>query len=233
MQHCADLSSIESRALRENDFVLINFPGQGVLPLRITAKDFTWYDYPEVGGSAVSGSIASDGFIDYARLPISAFSILNAFKVENRNRILQMFYGVRPGPVRVYLGYPLEQTRGNLETRKVSTRSPFGYVSGWQSPLLSPNRVTETWVPFNIDVGFAFWNPAADSAVIRFGVYLYRYEHEVLKDPELVRNLVNGQPARIITLGGVENLTYNVKDNYGISPVPLGATREQVRKALA
>lgn len=222
-----DLSDVKTRLLEENYLLALYFPTKGIVPLRILQRDVSNYLYNEVG------IIASDEYKTYARLPISAENIDNLLVSKHKDVVLQLFYGIRPAVIRSYLGYPLEQSRRNLEVRVVPTKSRFGYVDGFQSPLGKPSIESETWIPYNIEVGFAWYNPSPESEYIHTLLNINRYKVSVLRNPGIISKVLDGtQRCRIATLGGLEPVDFNFREVYDVDPIPLEATAREIQSAV-
>lgn len=220
--------SIESHTLLENQRLLLMFPGKGIIPLKILQKDYREYLYEELG------PIGADEWKSHARLDISAENVDNLLEVKNKDRVYQVFYGISPSALRAYLGYPLEQSRGELDTINVASKSKFGYIDGFKSPIDNPSPDTELFIPYNLDVGFGWYNPLTYGIPEpRIDLRIYRYKTKLIKDVELISNLLSGRYAsRIATLGGLTSFSYDHKDVWGINPIPLGSTSSQISNIL-
>jgi hypothetical protein len=226
-----DISRIEPHFIKENQLVGLGFPDQGYVFFRINGIEDVVYDnYTES-----PGAIAADTYEDAARLPIDEFSIDNLLRVENCDHLYQVFMGWQPGGIRRYLAYPFESLRGSLDVKRVYTKSPFGYIEGFESPPNQPSPKTEMWIPKDIDVGFAWWNPLSASETVQIDILIRRLDVSVIRDSDTVDRILKGtQPCKLKSLGGIAgSMDYGAKRLLDVDFVKLGATRGEIEAALA
>jgi hypothetical protein len=225
-----DISRIEPRFLRENQLAALGFPGQGYLFCRCTGVEEIDYHYDEV-----PGTIAANTWADSARLTMSTYSIDNLLRVENCNHVYQVFMGWRPGAVRQYLYYPFDTPRRNLDVKNVYTKSPFGYIEGFESEYDMPSPKTELFIPKDVEVGFAWWNPLPEPVDVEVNILIRRMTVDFLRDVDIVEKiLTNKQPCRLVSPGGIgTDVGFRPRDVLNIDLVPLGSTRSQIEAALA
>lgn len=226
-----DISRIEPHFIKENQLVGLGFPDQGYIFFRINGIEEVVYDnYTES-----PGAVAADTYADAARLPIDEFSIDNLLRVENCDHLYQVFMGWQPGVIRRYLAYPYESLRGSLDVKRVYTKSPFGYIEGFESPSNQPSPKTELWIPKDVDVGFAWWNPAPVSETVQIDMLIRRLDVSVLRDVDLVDRILKGsQPCKLVSLGGIAGtMDYGAKRLLDVNYVTLGATRGEIEAAIA
>uniref|UniRef100_A0A6M3LZ90 Uncharacterized protein n=1 Tax=viral metagenome TaxID=1070528 RepID=A0A6M3LZ90_9ZZZZ len=224
-----DTSRIENRFLKENQLLGLGFPGQGYIFMRCTGAESIFYEYDES-----PGAVAANTQEDASRLPISAYSIDNLLRVEDCDHIYQVFMGWKPGAVRQYLYYPYETARRNLDVKRISTKSPFGYMDGFESPYDSPSPETEMFIPKDIDVAFAWWNPLGESVTVEEHLLIRRLKMDYLRDADLIERILKGtQPCRITTLGGIgDSFDYKSRKLLDIDFVKLGASRADIEYAV-
>jgi len=225
-----DISRIKDRFLKENQLVGLNFPGQGYIFYRATGVETIYYEYDES-----PGSIAANTQEDAARLPMSAYSIDNMLRVENCDHLYQVFMGWKPGAVRQYLYYPYETARRNLDVKRIYTKSPFGYIDGFESPYDCPSPDTEIFIPKDVDVAFAWWNPLSESVTVEEHILIRRMQVDIIRDSDLIEKILKGtQPCRLVTLGGIDSsFDYDAKSILDVGFVKLGATRSEIEEAVA
>lgn len=234
-----DYSRIKDLFLRENYLLALNFPVDGIVPLRVLAREFVEYKYQAVsasgeGARTTTGTVAADTQVDAARLTLSTFNLDNVLRVLDCNHVYQVFMGIRPSAIRRYLYYPLEKSRGNLDVKPVFSKSPFGYIDGFESPYDAPSEQSEIWIPKNIDVGFSWYNPLTAAAQIDLNILIVDYLVKVVRDADIVEDVIRGKtPARIATLGGVDQIRYNARDVYNTDLIPFDSTRDDIESALA
>ena len=225
-----DTSNIESRFLKENQLLGLGFPGQGYVFMRCTGVETIFYEYDES-----PGAVAANTQEDALRLPMSAVSIDNLLRVEQCDHIYQVFMGWKPGAVRQYLYYPYETARRNLDVRRIYTKSPFGYIDGFESPYDRPSPETEMFIPKDIDVAFAWWNPLGVSATVEEHLCIRRLKVDFLREPDLIERILKGtQPCRITTLGGIgDSFDYKAKKLLDVDFVKLGASHDEIEDAVS
>lgn len=225
-----DVSNISDRFLKENQLLGLGFPGQGYVFFRCTGLEEVFYEYNES-----PSTVAADTFEDASRLGIAAYKIDNLLRVEKCDHIYQVFMGWKPGAVRQYLYYPYETARRNLDVKRIYTKSPFGYIDGFESPYDKPSMESEIFIPKGVEVAFAWWNPLSAAVTVEEHLLIRRLEVDILRDADLVERIMKGQqPCRITTLGGVgDSFNYPVRDALDIGFVKLGSSRSEIESAVA
>lgn len=233
-----DTSRINHLFLKENYLLALNFAESGILPLRVIAREMIEYKYQAVsktneGAAGTTGTVAADTFVDSARLTHNTYNLDNIIRVTNCNHVYQIFFGIKPSAIRQYLYYPSEKSRRNLDEKPIYNKSPFGYVDGFESPYDSPSEETEVWIPKGVDVGFAWHNPLSSAEQIDIKMLINRYLIKVVRDPDTVEGILKGKtPARIATLGGIDQFEYNARGVFGADLIPLDADRTAIEAAL-
>jgi len=227
-----DFSKIEPYFLKENYLIALLFPGRGVVAFRVLEADWADYIYEELGSFGV------DEWKEPARLNISAEDIKNVLEIDFSDRLYQVFYGISPATLRSYMGYPVETLIRNLEMQRIPYRAKFGYIDGFKSPFSAPAPRTETFIPENVNVGFAWWNYGAegiDESLI--SLVINRYRITPIRNVPLLTNILNrqgeGRRCRIVTLGGIEtSIDYNFRKTWDIDPIPLTANTSVINAAV-
>jgi len=226
-----DISRIEPFFIKENQLVGLGFPDQGYVFWKINGIEEVPYDnYTES-----PGTIAADTYADAARLPMAEFSIDNLLRVEDCDHLYQVFMGWQPGGIRRYLAYPYESLRGSLDVKRVYTKAPFGYIDGYESPSDQPSPRTDLWIPKDIDVGFAWWNPLSTSEDVQSDMLIRRLDVSVIRDVDLIDRILKGtQPCKLKSLGGIAgSMDYNAKRLLDVGYITLDATRGEIEAAIA
>lgn len=226
-----DISRIEPHFIKENQLVGVGFPDQGYIFFRINGIEEIMYDnYTESPGTMVANA-----YSDSSRLPVSADSLDNLLRVENCDHLYQVFMGWQPGGIRRYLAYPYESLRGSLDVKRIYTKAPFGYIEGFESPPNQPSPKTELWIPKDIDVGFAWWNPLSSTETVQIDMLIRRLNVSVIRDADLVDRILKGsQPCKLVSLGGISGtMDYNARRLIDVDYIKLGATRVEIEAALA
>jgi len=226
--------TIDELQLLENYLLALNFPDKGIVPFRILTKEQIVWDPYVIKYSSTVTPFEANGWKDSAKIghPTDT-SIDNILEIDNKLHLYQLFYGIRQSDVRAYLSYPEGKTRRNLDIKAVSSRADFGYVDGSMSPYDDPKPVSEVWIPKDLDIGFAWYNRASVEQEIYVKWVLNLYGVELIKDVDLVEKMLKRKvECRIATLGGVDSFIYDAMVVWGVAPIPLTATREEIAKAL-
>ncbi|RKY40762.1 MAG: hypothetical protein DRP85_07985 [Candidatus Makaraimicrobium thalassicum] len=226
-----DITRIEPRFIKENQLVGLGFPDQGYVFWKVHSIENIFYEnYTESPGTLAAGE-----FDDPARLPMDAYSIDNLLRVESCDHLYQVFMGWSPGVIRRWTAYPFENTRGNLDVKAVYTKSPFGYIDGYESPSTAASPQSELWIPKDIDVGFAWYNPTNVSEDVMINMLIRRISVRIIRDADLVEKILKGtQPCRLVTLGGISgSIEYRSRQMLDVGMVSLDATRDEIEAALS
>lgn len=236
-----DYSRVQHLFLKENFLLGLNFPGierGGILPLRVLGREIVEYKYQAVsitneGARSTTGTVAADTQVDSSRLTLSTFNLDNVLRVTDCNHVYQVFMGIKPSAIRQYLYYPFEKSRRGLDIKPIFSKSPYGYVDGFESPYNYPSEQTEIWIPKGVDVGFAWHNPLNSAEQIDINLLILKYLVKVVRDADTVDNILKGRtPARIATVGGLDDMEYDARNVFNAELVPLDSEREKIESAI-
>lgn len=224
-----DTSRIEPKFVKENHLLGLGFPGQGYVFMRATGIEPIYYEYSES-----PGSVAAETQEDSARLPIAAYNIDNLLRVESCDHVYQTFMGWKPGAVRQYLYYPYETARRNLDVKRIYSKSPFGYIDGFESEYDRPSPDTEVFIPYKVEVAWAWWNPLKASVDVEEHILVRRMMVDIQRDADLIERILRGvQPCRFVTLGGIgDSFGYDSRKYMDIDLIKLGASRAEIDEAV-
>lgn len=243
-----DLNRIERHILRENYLMLLGFPtkdNKGYIPLRVMGRELFYYEYDprqeaqittKVPPGAGINGINDLGFITPTRLSSQYLTgkPYNVFYVKDYDQVLQLFYGIAPSALRVYLEAPASVGQKNLDIdRWANNKLQFGYIDGFDSPLLNPSPQSELIIPPELDFAIGYGNPlpVMMDPLIQFVVN--RLQVAIVSDPTLVEKMLDGRaPAAIKTIGGLASFTYSTKKVYGIDTIPLDASLQEIATTL-
>lgn len=233
-----DTSRVEHLFLKENYLLGLNFPVDGIIPLRILAKEVINFSYQAVtktneGSITTTGTIAADTQVDSSKLSFNAYNIDNIIRVLDCAHIYQMFVGIKPSAIKQYLYYPAESAQKGLDQKPIFSKSPYGYIDGFESPYDKPSPQTEMWIPKGIDVGFSWYNPLSTAEQVDLNLLIVKYLVKVVRDGDIVEGMIKGNtPMRIATIGGLDGVNYNPRPIFGTDLIPFDAPREDIDAAL-
>jgi hypothetical protein len=242
-----DVSRITPHLIRDNDLVLLSFP-DGFIPIRALKTEFFNFLYDPLAEGMLADEVEASTSTDYARnigfvtpsLPksgIIAAQPTNVFRIDKPSEILQIFFGIAPSYVRVFIAIPSERSQKNLPVTLWSKAyATAGYIDGFTSPLLYPAPESEIVLVYGIDPGFGFGNILYEKVRPLLWFYVNRVKLGVVRDPELVSEMLEkrgrGEKAMVKTIGGFTEFSYKYVDTFGINPIPAGATRSEVASIL-
>ena len=248
-----DTTRIEKWLIKENWLILMGFPtsgGQGYVPLRCIAREQFYWMYDPIQEGQISANVPADANIGLStnngindlgfqipQMPGSQYMTgkpNNAFWVTNTDILYQLFMGIAPSILRIFLEAPAATGQRNPDIDHWgANRAQFGYIDGFDSPLMFPSATSELVIPpqFNIAIGYGNPGPQTVNPLLYFTTN--KLKVEVVKDPYLVDAMLQGKvPVSIKTIGGLSSYSYNVENIYGIDPIPLGSSLQQIASAL-
>jgi hypothetical protein len=245
-----DLSEIDKQLFKENWLLLLGFPQpapvyRGYIPLRVVAREFYYFEYDPRQEGQLSGQIAGgtgvNGITDQTFIVPTRISSqyltgkpFNVWQIQDNSKMYQLFMGISPGAVRVFLEQPATVGQNELEIdRWAANRLEFGYIDGFDSPLLKPSARSELLVTPQIDFALGYSNPIPKAIDPLLLFYVNHLQVAVVNDLDLVMAMLQGKvPVAIRTVGGLTSYNYPADQVYGISPIPLGANKPTVAALL-
>jgi hypothetical protein len=242
-----DISLIEPVMLRENYLVFLIFPAPekpGFIPLRVLQRELLFYQYDPVKEGVISNVPASTstdgitnlGFVIPQRSGSNKIGTqpINVLRVTEKSHLYQVFVGIDPPQLRLYVAMPPERQQKSIDILFWSVGySSFGWIDGFTSPIDAPSPLTEIIIPPDLDVAFGFANPLPVPVHPLLLFVVNRLRVGVVRDVETIVNVLEGRkPAALKTVGGLNEFPYNTKEYYGISPIPLDATRSEITRIL-
>jgi hypothetical protein len=244
-----DKSRIEKYFLKENYLLLLGFPGadrgEVYVPLRVIAREYFEFMYDPIqegqistkvpAGSGANG-ISDLGFISPTRLG-SVFLTgkpFNAFYIKDTDQVYQMFFGISPSALRIFLEAPSSTGQRDLDIdRWANSKLQFGYIDGFDSPLLYPSPESELMIPPQFDFSLGYGNPLPEAVSPLLLFLVNRLKVALVLDVQLVERMLAGSvPVAIKTVGGLSTYTYNIPNVYQIQGIPLDASRQEIAAAL-
>ena len=236
------LVRIDKHIVKENYNVGCGFK-DGWIFFRVTHRELypLLYDLiaeiPDVFGAGVT-EMAAGKYVTTVELKSDTLAATNIWKVTEKDHMYQLFYGMSPGVLRMFPAYPRETEINQLDVGlHLPTYPIFGFIDGFESPLDKPSPRSQLFIPYGPLVGWAFYNyaPYPIQPMIRFIVN--RLKVETIKDVDLVMKILERRvECTFATIGGIDapwgTSKENYKDWWGVLPVSLLATREEVARAL-
>ena len=150
------------------------------------------------------------------------------------NKIIQLFRGIYPPQLRMFMQYPEGVPRGRLSDISMPatpTALSQGYLNGYMSPHANPTDLGQLFVLKDMKIFFAWYNPepAVDwlsnsfylkpelmLQMRRFSVKPYCPE----KDAKQIEQMFSGQRRCTFWSPGIDPFAYSLLSNYDIEPVP-------------
>jgi len=239
------LERLDKVIVRENHNVGLGFK-DGYVFFRVTHRELFPFDYDlfaEISGFAGAGTseMTAAQYITAKELKSETLAATNIFKVDNKDHVYQLFFGVSPSVLRVFSAYPRETEINQLDVGvHSSSYVVFGFIDGFESPLNKPSPRSQVFVPYGPLIGFAFYNYAPYSIKPMMRFIVNRLKVETIKDVNLIMKILQGRvQCTWATIGGIDSPwgpTTGPKGNYrqwwSVDPIDLLATREEVASAV-
>lgn len=241
-----DVSRIIPHMLRLNDIALLSFP-EGVIPIRVVEREFFNYLYDPVREGQiglVSESWSDDGVKgvsfktpEFLKSGIIAAQPINVLRVTQPSLLYQVFFGVAPSYVRLFIAIPSTAAQRSLDIIKWSEAyAAAGYIDGFVSPLLYPSPDSELILPYGIDPAIGYANIIREIIHPLIMFYVNKLRIGVVTDVDLVMEMLEkrdrGRDAPIKIVGGMTRFDYPYREVFKVAPIPIGATKEEVARRL-
>lgn len=199
--------SHENLWLNEGYYLLLWFK-EGYVPVRITGREWANLKPYSLGNVAATSNLGAwDTIIDA--------NSRRYFEPYNEDLFYHIFWGVNKPKARMYVQYPPRENIGNVLSIDRSITGDIGYISGDDSPYDGPYSVkTELFSVKERYPAFEAYNPLTDTLTnLLLAAEYMKYSYEILKDRNLVRELILGQrPARKYTMGRIDPKSMSVPD---------------------
>lgn len=243
-----DTSDIQDALIRENDLLLMGInKGTTYIPLRVMARIEVPYLYDAVAEgqipNGVPPSTSTNGITNNAvqtalqlsssNLPGKPFDVFDISKYPDL--LYQMFYGISPPQLRVFLQQPFRTDQGSLPIIAYTPAySQEGYKDGFISPFYRPSRKTQVFVLPGLSIALGYVNITPQTVYPQLLFWINALSVAVVTDVDLVYEMVNKPGvAKIYTVAGLQNVSYNVQSIYRIPGVKLtDNTKAQIEKGL-
>jgi len=236
------LERIDKVIVRENHNVGLGFK-DGYVFFRVTHRELfpLLYDlFAEISGFAGAGTVemTAGQYITAKELKSDTLAATNIFKVDEKDHLYQLFYGVSPSVLRVFPAYPRETEVNQLDIGlHTTTYNIFGFIDGFETPLNKPSPRSQVFLPYGPLIGFGFYNYAPYSIKPMMRFIVNRLKVAVITDVDLIMKILQRRvECTLATIGGIDNPWGTSKDNYknwwNVQPVSLLATRDEVASAV-
>lgn len=243
--------------LKANDFVLISTSPKDWYILRVLDANPIVIDYSpqtDISGflpmnvftqNAESG-VFNSYIVDREELAMQEFTnITNIFDADtmNMNRkdtdyLLQIYMGIAPSVLRVFRYYPSnKQFNQYLNGDLVhwggrQQQYNIGYIDGFMSPRNKPTDEGEFYMLPTASMEFTFMNPSFVPIYPQLKFFINQMKVEPVSDLNLAEKILNRiVPARIVNAGNFNEGFRPALKIYGIEPVPLTASIQDLQEA--
>jgi hypothetical protein len=248
LEYEIDLSRIESHILEPN-YLLMLGSKNGWVPLRVLNVDpLQYYLYDPVAEGTISGPVPAansvDGINGLGWQPPVMFGSknmpnrpVNVLKVLKNDQLYQIFIGISPKMLRIYRQVPAGTSQASIDVMQGgwnASYNQFGWIDGRESPFASPSPRSEMIIPPTIDVAFAMANPTPEPVHPLFNFVLNRVKVGVVADIDLIDKMLSRKVyVKYYNLGGLIPVDLDIQALYGIQPISLNATKEEIKAALS
>lgn len=255
-----DTSKLDDAMLKENYIFALGFPthqSTQYVPLRVVGRErLMWWEYDPiqegmfsndgtniVGGKVVA-STSTDGITNHtvvtAQRPSSQYASGKPYFIFPNDtkgkygNLYQLFLGVSPSFMQVTLEQPQGTRQMVLPVQTPnSSYNQFGFIPGSQTPIEKPDPISELFVPPSLQFALGLVNPVNESAKPLFLWVVNYIKYEVIQNADLAYELMNTTKYKSLKLvGGSTAYQYDVRANFGVNPITLGMTRQDIAKAL-
>lgn len=231
------LKRIEKKIIQENYLIGLGF-SDGYVFFRASRREIfpLLYDlFAEISDFAGVGKVdmAALQYIPPKELKSDTLAATNILEVKDETHIYQTFWGITPSATRVFTAYPRETEINQLDVGlHLPTYTIFGFLDGFESPIDSPSPRSMLFLPIGPKIAFAFYNPTNNKIKPLMRWIVNRLKVKVIRDADLIMKILERRrEATLATIGGINGWTpgeAKYKDWWGVQPIPLDATRDEV-----
>ena len=250
-----DLTALDEEVIKETYIFALGFPngqnGADYVVLRCTLRpqnlNLWLYDPIQEGmlsspiaAAQLQNGISGHTFVEPVLPSSNNMQTKPNFIFRNDNSgkrgiIYQLFFGISPEFLRVTLAQPFGTLQNALPIQTInSTYNQFGTINGWRTPLEKPTPDSMIWVPPNLNFALGFINDVPEAASPLIMWVINRIQYEVVTDPAVLEEVLNTRKYRALkTVGGISSFQYDIKANFGVPPLQLGMSGNQIRALYA
>jgi len=235
------INAYETAGLKEGWFFGLAFK-EGYVLGRVARKEPVSMEYDRVytvGGAPAL--VPGNFFVPFNQLQDATGRILFG---ANRgrgigglaNHLYHLFVGISPSDARMWLRYPLSVPRWNLDSKPITPGpggdNTYGFLDGNISPYNNPSLQSELVIPNWADWEVAFLNDSQAARFLKIKVVGWRYYVRILKpssngkvnDQRCIDKIkANRVPVRLMTMGGVEPMTFDGFPSWNVNPIDIFA----------
>jgi len=249
-----------TQLLQESDYLVLNTGLDEYVPLVVRRQALNPLVYDPVKQGAIAGPMVqvggtpgggqAAGYIQNVQFGLSTSvtsisGVTNIMTLLDGLEIYQVFWGVAPRQMRVWLMEPGGQFVSSLDQNIVPSQSypDVGYLDGYLSPYLAPSRFSEFFSLNSVLVSFTLENPGPWPVNPRFYFLVNRLYVEPVDDPAIVQRLLKRtMPARYASMGlPTANIPWPTYNYDGIRPLsstvgelpPIGGAKAAPAKGAA
>lgn len=250
-----DLSALDEEVIKENYIFALGFPNGKmsadyvVLRCTLRPQNLNLWLYDPIAEGMLSSPIApaqlqngttGHTFVEPVLPSSSNMQTKPDFIFRNLDKgpkgiIYQLFFGISPEFLRVTLAQPFGTLQNALPIQTInSTYNQFGTINGWRTPIERPTPDSMIWVPPNLNFALGFINDVPETAKPLIMWVVNRIQYEVVTDPVILEEVLNTRKYRALkTVGGISSFQYSIMDNFGVPPLQLGMSLNQIKAAYA
>jgi len=242
---CPD--DLEDVLIKENDLLLMGVNSGGkngptYIPLQCVGRFETPYLYDPIAEGQIPGPLAPTSSLNgitnntfQTALQLGSSQVVakptDIFDLTAYPQWLyQMFMGIDPPWLRVFLQQPFRTDQRNLPIVYFTPNYPQdGYWDGYFSPPERISRKTEIIVLPGLSIALGYCNIEPDYAYPLIYFYINALNVAVVNDPDLAWEMLSVPgKAKMFTVGGLQGVNWNPSAYYGISGFRLTANKAAV-----
>lgn len=187
----ADMT-IEKEWLQESHYVGLQF-ADGWYFVRLTGKEPTNLKYNLAYDATHTAHTAGQITAAWDDVPVSAQDDRKQLSpgTDHRRELYQIFYGINPSNIQLYLQFVSRQDRWNL-VRQRNAGDDFGFITGEESPYFDPSVKTELFTINEVYPAFKAENISADTQTIYLNFQIMKYTYDPVKSADLIKDFLLG-----------------------------------------
>jgi hypothetical protein len=247
-----DYSDLDAALILENQLLMMGVQNGGAqaaptyIPLQCVGRFETKYIYDPIAEGQIPGPLAASPSTN----GITNTTFQTALQLGSSNVVAkppdifdltyypqwlyQVFIGIDPPWLRVFLQQPFRTDQRSLPIVYFTPNYPQeGFWDGFESPPWKISPKTQVLVLPGLSIALGYQNGQPQPAYPMLTFYINALNVAPIYDPDLAWQMltVPGK-ARMFTVGGLQNVSWNPTVYYGISGFPLTASQAQVEAGV-